>query len=137
MYDSLRERDMLGETDIITFIPMRPVASFLRGYNQSRLIAKHLSALTSIPCAPLLYKIGKTKKQHTLRGIERSGNLLGMFEPTKERLQEISDRNILLIDDVYTTGSTLNEAAKTLLIFGAQSVSAAVFSVGKKQKKNR
>ncbi len=131
----LKDRDFLEKTDIITFIPMRPFAKFLRGYNQAELIARRLSVHSGIPCLPLLTKEFPTKSQHNLRGIARSGNLSGVFEPAKELTAEIKGKNILVIDDVCTTGNTLNEAAKTLLIFGAEAVFSAVCNVRKKEKK--
>lgn len=136
MYESLRQRNMLDNTDIITFIPMTPYAKFRRGYNQSELIAKHLSELSGKTCKQLLYKISATDKQHCLSGIERTGNLLGVFEPAKEQADQIKDKRILVIDDVSTTGSTFNEIAKTLLIFGASEVYAAAFTARKKGKKH-
>lgn len=131
----LEDRDFFEKTDIITFIPMRPLAEFLRGYNQSELIAKRLSEHTGIPCRALLTKEFSTKKQHNLPGIARSGNLSGVFEPVKDKTEEIKGKNILVVDDVCTTGNTLNEAAKTLLIFGAEAVFTAVCNVRKKEKK--
>jgi len=131
----LSDRDFLARTDIITFIPMRPLAKFMRGYNQAELIAKRLSVHSGIPCLPLLTKEFYTKNQHNLRGIARSGNLSGVFEPKKEFTDRIQGKNILIIDDVCTTGNTLNEAAKTLLIFGAEAVFTAVCNVRKKEKK--
>ena len=131
----LDSRDITEKADIIAFIPMRPFARLMRGYNQAELIAKRLSVHTGIPCAPLLTKEFSTKKQHELKGLARSGNLLGVFEPHKEHTDEIAGKRILLVDDVSTTGNTLNEAAKTLLIFGAESVFTAVCTVRKKEKK--
>ncbi|MBQ6899069.1 MAG: ComF family protein [Clostridia bacterium] len=131
----LSDRDFLARTDIISFIPMRPLAKFLRGYNQAELIAKRLSVHSGIPCMPLLKKEFSTKNQHKLPGIARSGNLSGVFEPDKRYTEDIKGKNILIIDDVCTTGNTLNEAAKTLLIFGAEAVFTAVCNVRKKDKK--
>lgn len=135
MYSSLNERNMPEEADIISFIPMTRFDQFKRGYNQSKLMAEYLSRMCSKPCIPVLYKYGKTKTQHSLSSLERTGNLLGMFEPNPKYLNEIQNKNILLIDDVRTTGSTFNECAKTLLIFGAANVSAASFTVTKNRKK--
>lgn len=131
----LSDRDFLEKTDIITFIPMRPLAKFSRGYNQAELIAKRLSVHTGIPCISLLTKEFSTTNQHKLKGIARSGNLLGAFEPRKEYTEKIAGKRILIIDDVCTTGNTLNEAAKTLLIFGAETVFTAVCNVRKKEEK--
>ncbi len=131
----LEERDILGRTDIITFIPMRPYAQLLRGYNQSELIAKRLSLHTEIPCLPILKKEFSTGNQHKLGQVARSGNLLGVFEPREKYTSDIKGKRILIIDDVFTTGNTLNEAAKTLLIFGAEEIFSAVCNA-KKLKKN-
>lgn len=135
LYYSLNERNMLDKTDIITFIPMSSFSKFKRGYNQSALTAKYLSALCGKPCLPLLDKIIKTKSQHKLNQRLRSGNLLGAFEPNKKYLNVIVNKTILVIDDVSTTGATFNEIAKTLLIFGAESVYAAACTATKKSKK--
>lgn len=130
----LAEREILDKTDIITFIPMRPFAQLKRGYNQAQLIAKRLSVHTGIPCISLLKKEFSTDIQHDLGGLARSGNLLGVFEPLKDKTEILQGKRILIVDDVCTTGNTLNEAAKTLLIFGAESVFAATCTVRKKKK---
>lgn len=135
LYSALIERKMTDDIDIITFIPMRKLSKFARGYNQAELIAKYLSELSGIPYCGLIYKTQKTKNQHALTKIERTGNLLGIFEPIKTNMHLIENKKILITDDVLTTGSTLNEAAKTLLIFGAQNVSAAVCAATKNSHK--
>lgn len=135
MYSSLNERDMLKNVDIITFIPMSPFAEFRRGYNQSRLLAQYLSELSSIPCIGILRKLGQTASQHSLSRISRTGNLLGVFEPYKDMISVIKGKTVLVVDDVITTGSTLNEIAKTLLIFGAEAVYAAACTGTKNSQK--
>lgn len=136
MCESLLQRNMLQNTDVITFIPMTAYSKFRRGYNQSELIARQIAVLADKPCIKLLYKFSSTDKQHSLSGIERTGNILGAFEPDKRHEEYIKDKRILVIDDVCTTGSTFNEIAKTLLIFGASEVYAASFTARKKQKKH-
>lgn len=136
LHTLLEERQLLTEIDIITFIPMRRLAKFRRGYNQSELIARNISELSGIDCVPLLEKIYKTSFQHNLKKTARTGNLLGAFEPVKENTALFENKRVLIVDDVATTGSTLGEAAKTLLIFGADSVYAAACTVSKKSKKN-
>ncbi|MBE6716073.1 MAG: ComF family protein [Ruminococcaceae bacterium] len=131
---SLNERDMLMDTDYITYIPMSAFAKFRRGYNQSHLLAKKLSVLTGIPVKGFLVKYKATKTQHSLDSYSRSGNLLGMFEPDKKYLDELEGKTVVIIDDVMTTGNTLNETAKTLLIFGAGKVYAACCTVKKTKK---
>ena len=134
MYLSLNERNMLENIDIITFVPMHPVNKFLRGYNQSELIAKYLSQYSGIPCKALLKKETRTSSQHNLGHVRRSGNLIGVFEPIEDTEPQIKGKRILAVDDVMTTGSTLNEIAKTLLIFGAESVFVSCCTVTKNSK---
>ena len=135
IYSSLKKRNMLEDTQLITFVPMSKARRFMRGYNQSELLAKHLSDISGIPCKGLLKREGRSSIQHSLKGFSRTGNLLGIFEPDKSCRDEIKGKTVLIVDDVYTTGSTLNEIAKTLLIFGADKVYAASCTAVKKQKK--
>ena len=134
---NLNRRKVLEETDIITFVPMRPFSKLKRGYNQSELIAGELSLLTGIECLPLLTKELKTRNQHTLGKIARSTNLLGAFELKKEYAEYIQGKNILIVDDVFTTGSTMNEIAKTLLIFGADKIFTASCTLTQKKQLNQ
>ena len=134
---SLEEREMLHNIDIITFIPMSPYAKFKRGYNQSELLARYLSLYSGIPYDGLLMKLHKTKSQHTLNNLARSGNLLGLFEPIKEKTELFKGKTVLIVDDVSTTGATFNEIAKTLLIFGASSVYAAACTTTQKNSKKK
>lgn len=108
--------------DCVTFVPMTPDAVKKRGFNQSELLAAGVSKRTEIPLADLLVKTVETKQQHNLREYERSGNVLGAFEVHEEVLSQLKGARVLLCDDVKTTGSTLNECAKTLLIGGAAEV---------------
>ncbi|MBR3768046.1 MAG: ComF family protein [Clostridia bacterium] len=131
---SLEERDMLTEIDAVTYIPMSRYSQFKRGYNQSKLLAQHISRLSGKPCIGYLTKYSVSRSQHSLDRISRTGNLLGMFEPDPKYAETIKGKTILIVDDVSTTGSTFNEIAKTLLIFGAEAVYAASCTVTKKSK---
>lgn len=134
LYYSLERRDMLRDIDAITYVPMRKSAILKRGYNQSRLLALRLSEISGKPCIDLLERISATEIQHSLHSSFRAGNLLGVFEPKKKHKEFIKGRKFLIVDDVYTTGSTFNEIAKTLLIFGAEGVYAAACTAVKKEK---
>lgn len=135
MEDSLTERDLIGQTDLITFIPMPEQTKKKRGFNQSELLAKALSERTGKECMPLLYQYLPNAVQHELSSVGRSGNVLGVYEPLENSADLFSGRRVLIVDDIMTTGSTLNEAAKTLMIFGAADVfcTAAVLTVKKKK----
>ena len=131
---ALEERKLTDKIDYITNIPMSRKDRFIRGYNQSQLIAEHISAITGIPYEEFLYKKFRTAKQHTLGKEARSGNLLGVFEPRKELIEKFEGRSVLVIDDIITTGSTLNEISKTLLIFGADKIYVGACAAAKIKK---
>lgn len=108
--------------DYVTFVPMTAAAVKKRGFNQAELLARGVSERTDIPLCDMLVKTAETKQQHMLKEYERSGNVLGVFEARDSIQPLLADKRILICDDVKTTGSTLNECAKTLLISGAAEV---------------
>ncbi len=108
--------------DCITYVPAFKTDEIKRGYNQAELLAKGLGETLDIPVYPLLYKVYETEPQHTLSESERSGNLLGAFEINDNVDFSINNARILLCDDIKTTGATLNECAKTLLINGSAEI---------------
>ncbi len=106
--------------DVCTFVPVSEEDLKTRGYNQAELLAKDFSEITGLVCQDLLVKNFSTQAQHSLSRVERSGNLAGAisFKPNVD----LANKRILLIDDIKTTGATLNECAKMLLIGGAAEV---------------
>ena len=92
-----------------------------RGYNQSEELAKELSKIIKIPViSDVLVKIKFTKPQMELKKEEREKNLQGAF--VIKNPESIRDKKIFLVDDVYTTGSTMQECALALRGSGAKSV---------------
>lgn len=112
MYNEIKRSypDMIF--DVITYVPMHKYAQFIRGYNQCELLAKHLSQNMNIPCKALLIKVKRTKPQHKLKSKQRATNLKGAFRIIDKK--DVKNKNILLIDDIITTGATLAECTKTL-----------------------
>lgn len=117
--------------DGICYVPISPKSLRKRGFNQSRDIAERMSRLLQIPLIEnALGSHDKKQGQHSAKGNKREANVKGAFYP-KRRI----NGKILLIDDIKTTGSTLNECARQLLIAGADSVYCATGLVSKKRKK--
>ncbi len=119
LIDSNKE---LQNYDFICPVPLHRVRERERGYNQSALIAYGSAALTGIPYAEPVSRKIYTRSQTLLSKALRVKNLKGAFVIRDK--SAVAGKIILLIDDVFTTGSTLNEVAKTLLAAGASKVTA-------------
>ena len=107
---------------VIVPIPLHKNRLRERGFNQSEAIAKSLSEKLKIPVLAALKKIKITPDQTELSGAERRQNLKGVFSVINP--ERIKSKNIILVDDVKTTGSTLEEAARTLKKTGAKRIFA-------------
>ncbi len=98
--------------DCICYVPISKDSLKKRGFNQCRVLAKNISSILDIPVIDCLVKVKETKEQKLLGKEERMKNILDAFEiKNKEKLFK---KNILLIDDVYTTGATINECKKNI-----------------------
>lgn len=98
-----------------------------RGFNQADAVARSLSDATGIPVLPCLARVRYTKQQAALSKEERKENVVGAFAMLTQRR---APGRILLVDDVYTTGSTMQECARVLLNAGAESVIGCTISRG-------
>ena len=109
-------------------IPLHSTRKRKRGFNQSEVVAGILSELTGIPCrTDVLFRIRKTVPQKQLDRRGRKDNLMGAFGVSREWN---ACENVLLIDDIYTTGTTVGRAAKMLKKAGAQNVYFLTISIG-------
>ncbi len=106
--------------DIITWVPMNSRKQWRRGFNQSERISTYISRKTGIPRRPLLKEKRGAGAQRDLGLRDRFIHSLGRYEPVKG--PDLSGKSVLIIDDVYTTGSTINECARQLLMAGAERV---------------
>lgn len=115
--------------DAITFVPLHPAKERARTYNQARLLAQRLSDRMKIPLAPgCLRRIRATGTQTRLDMRERAQNMKDAFEvPCPEWIE---GRTFLLVDDVMTTGATVNEAARTLKRAGSRRVCVVTVARG-------
>lgn len=108
--------------DFITFIPLSTLTLKERGYNQSRLMAEYICDNTLMEFRDILYKNRNNKRQANLSRKERYENVKDIFVANSS----LKDKSILVVDDVITTGYTLDFAAKALKEKGAKKVAAIV-----------
>jgi len=112
---------------VLVPIPLSKKKLRWRGYNQAEEIARELANFLKIPLiSDCLVKIKETKDQVELSEKERRENVKGAFF-VKNR-EEIFGRNILLVDDVFTTGATMEEAARVLKEAGAEKIVGIVIA---------
>ena len=111
---------------IVVPIPIGRARLRSRGYNQSLLLARPLAKLLRRTIfANILIKSKQTKKQGTTKSrSERLENIAGSFSVPNNQYRKINNRDIVIIDDITTTGSTLVEVRKVLLAHGAKNVLA-------------
>ena len=108
---------------IVVPVPLHKKRLNWRGFNQSALIVQHVAKKLGLEYVDCMKRLRDTKPQVTLKRGERRANVAGAFE-CKSSIVE--GKNILLIDDVATTGATLLECAKALKSAGAKKIIAAV-----------
>ena len=124
-----------GQFDAVTFVPVSPRRRFQRGYDQSRLLAEGCCRLWNVKAEKALRKIRNNPPQSSVRSFaERRANVLGAYSVCPGA--KIADRRFLLIDDVFTTGSTLEACAGTLMEAGAASVVCAALAGGHRRQEN-
>ena len=113
--------------DILTVVPISRKRFFERGYNQSELIGRKVSKYLEKPYKNLLVKNHETLRQSELSKNERFLNVKNTFGVKNKDF--VKNKNIILIDDIFTTGATINECSKMLKNAGAKSVVAVVIAV--------
>lgn len=125
--EELAEQKFLSRMDIVTAVPLSKRRMRTRGYNQSALVAKEAAQLLELPYRDILEKYKENRIQHELDRRNRAKNVRGVYRILPG--EEITGKQILLIDDIMTTGATLQECAEVLLRHGAASVLCAVIAV--------
>lgn len=114
--------------DIIISVPISKKRLNTRGYNQSSLIAKNLAKELNIEYSEkILIKTKDNKPQSEMKQDTRKSNVSGVYKVVNE--QRINNKKVLIIDDIFTTGSTADECAKVLKENNAESV--GVFTLAK------
>lgn len=125
-YEALIQKEgfsrLVNGSLILVPIPLHHSKLKSRGYNQAEILANELASKLELRAQNLLERIKDTKSQVGLEKEERQKNIKDAFKVSSQRLEVISQKSFLLVDDVLTTGSTLLEAAKVLKRNGAKKV---------------
>ena len=112
--------------DVVTPVPLHWKRRLGRGFNQSAIIAKGLKS-ERVRFVKDLVRVRNTQRQWALSPAKRKKNVAGAFAVRKDH--RFAGRNVCLVDDITTSGATLNECAKTLKEAGAEKVFAVVVAV--------
>ena len=118
----------LNKNFVITNIPLHQKKRKKRGFDQTEILAKNLSLKINVPYHALLTRSKNTNPKAQLERIERLNNLQQAFIINKIDQNLVKNKTIILIDDVATTGTTLNEAAKALRILAPKEIIALVLA---------
>jgi ComF family protein len=125
LHQAAHEHFTLQEYEAIVPVPLHRARLADRGFNQAYLLAKPLAAAARIPIVHALDRIVGRMAQVGLRGDARRANVRDVFAPHPRHKSQIARRNVLLVDDVITTGATADECARILLLAGATRVDVA------------
>jgi len=111
-------------------VPVPTTAARLRrrGYNQAELLARRVAALRGLPPVPAIARAGGGGSQTSLAPSERRENVRGAFRPVRSEASLVAGSDVLLVDDVLTTGATASEAALALASMGAASVTLLTYA---------
>ncbi len=109
--------------DCVTWVPLHVGRYRERGYSQSHLLAKGIAQRLELPLVRALVKQSPTARQSSVKGVRaRRANVKGAFSA---RSALVKDKTVLLVDDVWTTGATMNECCWTLHAAGVKAVYCA------------
>lgn len=119
-------KNFLSEIDIATFVPLHEERLKERGYNQCDLIFRDFLISQNLPVQDLLIRSKNTEKLFDLNANERKSMMKDAFSAVENI--DVKGKNILIADDIYTTGATTSECAKVLKNLGAKNIYVLAFS---------
>lgn len=122
-------RDILGDADLLVPVPLHRRRLWHRRYNQAVFLADAVSRLAGVPTNPLvLRRMRSTANQVGLTRDQRSRNVAGAFTVSDAAVELVRDRSIVLVDDVLTTGATVEACTRVLRRAKARRVDVLVLA---------
>lgn len=122
-----KRHSILSEYDCMVPVPLTKKGERRRGFNQAELLAEYFSAACGVPLDRALRRNGEKAPQSTLSGAERMRNVVDAFEVCGD----VRGMRVLIADDLFTTGSTMNECARMLKSAGAVCAAGLAAACGK------
>ncbi len=121
--------ELLAGAEVIVPVPLHRARLWRRQFNQAAVLAREVSRMSGVDWDPLaLRRVKSTASQVGMTRAQRIDNVQGAFAVAPDRKAVVAGRHVLLVDDVLTTGATLNAAARALLRAGAAGVDVLVFA---------
>jgi competence protein ComFC len=131
--DFLKKMPYSEKIDVVTSVPMHPFRLLKREINCPHIIAGKISKILGIRYrGNILKKVKNIPPQSKLKRNERIKNIKGAFRAVESRVKDIRHKNVLLVDDLFTTGSTVNECSRILKEAGAGRVKVITLARGDK-----
>ena len=119
--------ELLAEADLLVPVPLHPVRLWRRRFNQAAALAREVSRQTHVPCdLAALRRVKATRSQVGLSRTPARRECAGAFKVAEAA--DVKGRKIVIVDDVLTSGATLNAASRVLLRAGASRVDVLVFA---------
>lgn len=115
--------------DAFVPVPLHKSRKRKRGYNQAEVLARELSALTGIPvCTDLIGRVKKTAPMKELSAAQRQNNLKKAFKILRN---DVKLKTIIIVDDIYTTGSTIDAVSRELKSVGVEKIYFVALAIGR------
>jgi ComF family protein len=122
-------RELLGQADALLPVPLHWRRLWARRFNQSATLARAIPDIAGVPVLHgALRRVRATPQQVGLSKTERADNVQGAFRVLAEERPQVAARRLVLIDDVLTSGATVDTCARALLRAGAAHVDVLVFA---------
>ena len=119
---------LLAEADALVPVPLHWRRLWWRRFNQSAALAEVIAARVNLPVAHALARVKATRQQVGLTASERALNVQGAFRVPEVARADVKGRRLVIVDDVFTSGATIDACSRVLLRAGAASVDVLVFA---------
>lgn len=129
MAASLKQEPAYEQVGVIVPVPLSEGRLKERGFNQAGVLAEEVAGVCGLSYTPVLAKVAETPPQVNLDRVARLANIKNSFRINDPSL--VRGKKVTVVDDVFTTGSTMTAAAETLLEAGAQEVFGLVLAAGR------